>query len=401
MTTRFQILRSSTTGNIPASGARQPGELWINFADFALGFIDASKNAQRITAVRYFQTTANYAVGDFVIQGGSLYVANTAITAGAFTAGQWNKITTTSDIPAAYVLPTASTSVLGGVKIDGSSINIAAGVISATPYSLPIASTTVLGGVKVDGTTITATGAGVISTAGGQPANPNRLDNGDMSVDQHNAGASVVVPATNGIFITDRWQVTSSKANKLTSGQNYSVAGKASGFQYFTGVQTAAAVASPVATDYFQLIQYLEGDAVSDLMFGAVGAQSITLSFWVNSSLTGTFGGAVQNYAGSRSYVFTYSISTANTWTKITITIPGDTVGTWVMSGNAASLKTLYLILVPVQIIEPRPPIHGLPAAPQLQLRRLTSSRPSTPSGRSPASSWSWAASPRPIRWIT
>ena len=312
MTSRVQTLRSSTTGNMPAAGSRQPGELWLNFADFALGFIDASKNAQRITAVRYFQITANYAVGDFVIQAGALYVANQAVTAGAFSAPQWTKIATASDIPAGYVLPPAST--------------------------------TVLGGVKVDGTTITATGAGVVS-ATTNPVNPNRLDNGDMWVDQHNAGASVAIPAASGVWCPDRWGTYNTKA-KFTVGQNYSVATKAPGFQYFLGVQTTGGGAAPAAADANYISCTLEADAVGDLMFGTANAQPIALSFWVNSSLTGNFGlGVASSGTTYRIYFFTYNIPTANTWTKIVVTIPGDTGGTttnWPNTGNSGQTQLLF-----------------------------------------------------------
>ena len=207
-------------------------------------------------------------------------------------------------------------------------------------YALPPASTTVLGGVKVDGTTITATGAGVISAAGAIPsANPNRLDNGDMWVDQHNGGASVL--GSNAV-ITDRWWFGASKANKVTLGQNYTNLPKPLGFQYFLGAQTTTAVASPAATDFFQLYQGIEADAVSDLMFGTANAQPVTLSFWVCSSLTGTFGASLTNYGSTRCYVFNYSISAANTPTKIIVTIPGDTAGTWVASGNAGAFLVMF-----------------------------------------------------------
>ena len=346
MTNRPQVfLRSSTPGQIPAAGTRLPGELWTTFPDKQLGVIDASKTAQPMIAVRFFSTAANYASGDFVVQAGGIWVANTSIAAGAFNPGQWRELAYLTDVPAAYVLPTASPTVLGGVKIDNSSITIASGVISATPsapYILPPASTTILGGVKVDGTTISATGAGVISAPGAAPqTNPNRLDNGDMWVDQHNGGASVLMPAI-GAVITDRWWFGASKASKVTLGQNYTNLPKPLGFQYFLGAQTTAAVASPAATDFFQLYQGIEADAVSDLMFGTANAQPVTLSFWVCSSLTGTFGASLTNYGSTRCYIFNYSISAANTPTKITIAIPGDTVGTWVASGSAGAFLVMF-----------------------------------------------------------
>ena len=131
MTTRGQFLRSTVPGAVPAAGTRQPGELWINFPDLQLGAIDVSRNAQKLIAVRFFSTLANYVAGDFVIQGGKLYFAKAAVPAGAFNAGQWSQVAALTDIPALYVLPTASTTVLGGVMIDGVTVKISSGVISA------------------------------------------------------------------------------------------------------------------------------------------------------------------------------------------------------------------------------------------------------------------------------
>jgi hypothetical protein len=80
--------------------------------------------------------------------------------------------------------------------------------------------------------------------------------------------------------------------------------------------------------------QLIEGLNVSDLAWGTANAQTVTLSFWVRSSLTGTFGGSIRNSAGNRSYPFTYTISSANTWEKETITIAGDTSGTWLTTNG-------------------------------------------------------------------
>ena len=131
MTTRGQFLRSSTPGQKPAAGTRQPGELWLNFSDKQVGLIDTAKTAQPMIAVRFFSTAANYASGDFVVQAGGIWVAKSAVTAGAFNPAQWAELAYLTDIPALYVLPTASTSVLGGVKIDGTTITINSGVISS------------------------------------------------------------------------------------------------------------------------------------------------------------------------------------------------------------------------------------------------------------------------------
>jgi hypothetical protein len=85
-------------------------------------------------------------------------------------------------------------------------------------------------------------------------------------------------------------------------------------------------------------MQGIEGFNVSDLAFGSASAQSITISFWVRSSLTGTFGGAIRNKIASadRSYPFSYSISASNTWEKKTITVAGDTSGTWTTDNSCS-----------------------------------------------------------------
>lgn len=131
MVTRVQTLRSSTSGAVPAAATRAAGELWTNFPDLQLGVIDASRTAQKLIAVRFFSATAIYAAGDFVIQAGKLYFATGAVPAGAFNAAQWTQVAALTDIPALYVLPTASTTVLGGVKVDGATITISSGVISS------------------------------------------------------------------------------------------------------------------------------------------------------------------------------------------------------------------------------------------------------------------------------
>lgn len=105
MPNRVQTLRSSTAGQLPPTGTRQPGELWLNFADYALGFIDASQTAQKLLAVRWFVPTTSYVVGDFVLYSGALYRAVAPSPAGGFVAANWSKVGTAADLTAmqAYV----------------------------------------------------------------------------------------------------------------------------------------------------------------------------------------------------------------------------------------------------------------------------------------------------------
>jgi len=167
----------------------------------------------------------------------------------------------------------------------------------------------------------------------------NRIINGDMRIDQRNAGASST--PTGSIYVVDRWNSILTQASKLTIGQNLNSVTTPVGFSNYAGFQSTSAY-SVTAGDYFIMRQNIEGYNFSDLGFGTADAKTVTLSFWVRSSLTGTFGGAFCNYAFTRSYPFTYTISSANTWEQKTITIAGDTSGTWVGSTNAGAASLSF-----------------------------------------------------------
>jgi hypothetical protein len=122
-------------------------------------------------------------------------------------------------------------------------------------------------------------------------------------------------------------------SSKLTGQQNAGSVTPPAGFVNYLGITSSSAY-SVGSTDYFLLQQRVEGLNVADLGWGTANAQSVTLSFWVRSSLTGTFSGAVNNSAFNRSYPFSYTISSANTWEQKTITIAGDTSGTWLTTNG-------------------------------------------------------------------
>lgn len=185
------------------------------------------------------------------------------------------------------------------------------------------------------------------TTAGGTVAMAssflrNRIINGAMQIDQRNAGASYSFASTGNQYILDRWNVQTSQASKLTGQQNAGSVTPPTGFINYLGLTSSSAY-SVLTTDYFSLIQFIEGFNVADLGWGAAGAASITLSFWVRSSLTGTFGGALQNSAVNRSYPFTYTINSANTWEQKSITIAGDTSGTWLTTSGKGIAVSLGL----------------------------------------------------------
>ena len=162
----------------------------------------------------------------------------------------------------------------------------------------------------------------------------NRIINGAMVIDQRNAGAAVT--PTTLAYTLDRWSAAEQTDGSMTVQQSSTAA---TGFTNSLLVTVTSADTSLGATQYAVLRQAVEGFNVADFGWGTANAQTITLSFWVRSSLTGTFGGAIQNSAQDRSYPFSYTISTANTWEYKTVTIPGDTTGTWLTtSGTGLSL---------------------------------------------------------------
>ena len=180
---------------------------------------------------------------------------------------------------------------------------------------------------------------GVSLGAGNATVFKNRIINGDMRIDQRNAGASST-PAL-ATYLVDRFQTEISVVSKFTYGQNLNSVTPPVGFSNYLGCQTASAY-SVGATDYFLLEQKIEGFNTADLGWGTANAKTVTLSFWAYSSLTGTFGGNLQNNAANRFYPFSYSIPTANTWTQISITIAGDTTGTWVGATNGLGLMVRW-----------------------------------------------------------
>lgn len=167
----------------------------------------------------------------------------------------------------------------------------------------------------------------------------NRIINGDMRVDQRNAGAAVT--PTSSSYTLDRWQAIISQSSKFSVQQNAGSVTPPTGFNNYLGVTSLSAF-SVAAGDYFAIYQQIEGLNVADLGFGTANALTVTISFWVRSSLTGTFGGSLKN-SSTRSYPFTYTISSANTWEKKTITIAGDTTGTWPTDTSAGLLLSLGL----------------------------------------------------------
>jgi hypothetical protein len=161
----------------------------------------------------------------------------------------------------------------------------------------------------------------------------NRIINGDMRIDQRNNGASVSI---NGAFPVDRWSIGKDGGTVAASRSTVAPAGFTNSllFSVTTGY-------TPTSAQQNNIRQYIEGFNVADLGWGTASAQTVTMSFWVRSSLTGTFSGSLMNSAYDRSYVFTFSISAANTWEYKTVTITGDTSGTW-LTDNSTGIRLFF-----------------------------------------------------------
>jgi len=184
-------------------------------------------------------------------------------------------------------------------------------------------------------TILDATGGNTATINGATPTvyntvGKNKIINGAMEIDQRNAGASTTAQG----YKVDRWGYFASGSPTFNLQQNAGSVTPPTGFTNYLGATSTSAY-SMGSTDRAGFFQAIEGFNIADLGWGTANAKTVTLSAWVRSSLTGTFGGVVANSAYNRCYVFSYTISAANTWEYKTITITGDTTGTWLTTNGA------------------------------------------------------------------
>jgi hypothetical protein len=172
--------------------------------------------------------------------------------------------------------------------------------------------------------------------AGNASIMKNRLINGNFVISQYNSTSSVT-PTVDATYVMDRWGTGLSAASKFSVQQNAGSVTPPVGFSNYLGA-TSLATTSLGATDYYLIYQKIEGFNTADLNWGTANAKTVTLSFQVYSSLTGTFGGSLANSAQSRNYPFSFTVSTANTWTSVSVTIAGDTTGTWIGATNGTGM---------------------------------------------------------------
>jgi hypothetical protein len=168
----------------------------------------------------------------------------------------------------------------------------------------------------------------------------NRLINSDMRIDQRNAGASVSLVSGGGnTFSADRWYVENATDGTATIQQiTDAPTGFSNSIRY-----TVTATDTSLASDQAAFIQQrIEGFNFADMLYGTANAKTVTVSFWVKSSVTGTFGVALANSAYNRGYPASFTVLAANTWEQKSVTITGDTTGTWVGSTNGIGVRVSF-----------------------------------------------------------
>lgn len=168
----------------------------------------------------------------------------------------------------------------------------------------------------------------------------NRLINSAMVIDQRNAGASVSLVSGGGnTFSADRWYVENATDGTATIQQ---VSDAPTGFSNSIKYTVTATDASLASDQAAWIQQRIEGFNFSDMLYGTASAQTVTVSFWVKSSVTGTFGVTLANSAYNRGYPASFTVNSANTWEQKTATIAGDTTGTWIGATNGIGVRVSF-----------------------------------------------------------
>ena len=217
---------------------------------------------------------------------------------------------------------------------------------SLAPYALttsvPVASSTtpLMDGTAAVGTGTTYARADHVHPTDTHAIGDNRIINGDMRVDQRNGGTPIT-PTVNPTFTVDRWMYGLTQPSKFSIKQiGPSALTIPFGFPYFAQITSLSAF-TPATTDTFYFAQKIEGDMVTDFLWGTANAQPVTLSFWANTTVAGTYSGAVTNGVGDRAYPFSFPLAGTGLQ-KVIINIPGDTGGTWALSGTVAAVQVRF-----------------------------------------------------------
>lgn len=302
-------------------------------------FVDATTTVAGTPLVAAWHNDVNTDVYNTLsaVSGTNTIVATGPLSLTAYASGQWFKFvpanTNTgavtiniSTLGARSITKYGSTALVAGdlvVGMEAVLVDDGTRLQLINPRSVDLG-TTVTGTLPIaNGGTGATTVAGALANLGivTQPTFRNRLINGDFTINQR---AATSTTATGG-YIADRWQLSSSNTN-IT----YTTFATAALLPHPTaGRLTATTGTAAGAANFWGLLQGVEGTNLTDLRWGTTSAATITISFWLRCSITGTFGLAVRNSATNRSYVTSVTQNVAATWEYKTITIPGDQSGTW------------------------------------------------------------------------
>jgi hypothetical protein len=333
------------------SGAMQvyTGSAWVAAYVSGTGFLASANNLSDVASTSSARTNLGLAIGTNV-QAYDAQLADIAAltpTDNSFIVGNGTNFVAedASTARTSLGLGTIATQAANNVSITGGSVagitDLAVadgGTGASTAANARTNLSAAASGANSDITSLTglttplSQAQGGTGTTTGYYGFKNRIINGDMTFNQRGASNT-----SNG-YALDRWVISAITGSKMTVAQSSDAP---------TGFSNSMLITSSAATtigssDYYDIGQRIEGFNTSDLMFGTANAQTVTVSFWAKSSLTGTFGGSLQNQASNRSYPFTFTINSANTWEYETITITGDTSGTWIGATNGTGMQLLF-----------------------------------------------------------
>ena len=322
------------TGAIVSAGGTGGNISGANVISANTGIFAANISAVGATFTGNANITGATIISSNATIGGNINVTGTVVSAGGSGGNLTGANVVSANTMTATTVITANANVSGNLNLSGAIVSAGGSGGNISGANVISANTFIAGS-----TSATATGSlASVNTFGFK----NRLINGGMVIDQRNAGASV--SGTTGVYTLDRWTVqNNSGAARFNVQQNANSVTPPAGYKYYLGVTSTAAY-SVAASDVIGIQQFIEGYNIADLGWGASGAATITFSFWVRSSLTGTFGGnIIEGAAGTAFYPFTYTISAANTWEQKTVTIVGPTIGTW-NSTNGRGPQVLFCL---------------------------------------------------------
>ena len=234
-----------------------------------------------------------------------------------------------------FTATNGTTITLANAATAGDLVTIEYYTLTSLTNALPLTGGTVTGSTTFN-SAVTINGAAVSGFTGMK----NRIINGNMVVDQRNAGAAVTISNATSVYTLDRWRFYENTDGVITAQQSSTAP---AGFTNSLLVTVTTADTSIGSTQLAVVEQNIEGFNSADLMFGSASASTVTLSFWVRSNLTGTFGGALRNSGDTRSYPFSYTINLANTFEFKTVTVAGDTSGTWLTTNGIGLAVTFGL----------------------------------------------------------